>query len=82
MYPHGIDPLQFIGPVLSLVLWDIWTEERDGLQVRRIKKKDKKTRRGECEKRWWKPGSKVSTDTWDGGLDGRMKEGVASREGK
>lgn len=36
MYPHGVDPLQFTGPVLSLVVGDICTEEIDGLKVRKI----------------------------------------------
>lgn len=25
MYPHGVDPLQFTGPVLRFVFWDIFT---------------------------------------------------------
>lgn len=39
MYPHGVDPLQFTGPVLCLVFWDIWTvwtEEIDGSKVRNL----------------------------------------------
>lgn len=33
---HGVDPLQFTGPVLSLVLRDVWTEETaDGTKVQR-----------------------------------------------
>lgn len=35
---HGVDPLQLTGPVLRLVLWDIWSEEME--ESNKVKKKD------------------------------------------
>lgn len=35
MYPHGVDPVQFTAPVLSLVFRNIW---KDGSKVRKTKK--------------------------------------------
>lgn len=29
VYPHGVDALQFTGPVLCLVLWDVWARRRE-----------------------------------------------------
>lgn len=39
MYPHGVDPLQFTGPVLRLVFRDVWIaeEEIDRSKGRNIK---------------------------------------------
>lgn len=62
MYPHGVDPLQFTGPVLSLVLWDVWSEalDRKNTNIRVTGKyKQESAREG--------GGSK---GTWDGGAGG------------
>lgn len=30
MYPHGVDSLQFTGPVLSFVVGDVWMKGKEG----------------------------------------------------
>lgn len=62
MYPHGVDPLQFTGPVLSLVFWDIWT---DGLDRRNKSEKcDRKMWGGERERKRGGERGKVDTQNY------------------
>lgn len=61
MYPHGVDPLQFTGPVLSLVLWYIWSEELQEQKMRKYKQESAREGGG-------------NKGTWDGGTGGWRAE--------
>lgn len=77
MYPHGVNPLQFTGPVLSLVFWNIWADRLKGRKIKRWTRKylEETARDGEV---------RGSTDKWYGGvvqgMDGRIEEGVMKKE--
>lgn len=76
MYLHGVDPLQFTGPVLCLVFWDIWTDGMDGRKGSKMRNIKVVTRKcvEESARESWKRQKVEEMQTWDGGMGGMTEK--------